>query len=455
MSALARWFKAQGYHVGGYDKTETTLTRMLVAEGMDIHYDAQSGRIPTEFYRKHETLVIHTPAVPQSHVEYQYFKGENYAIFKRSQVLGLITDNLITVAVAGTHGKTTTSSLIAHILKHSGANVSAFLGGITVNYNTNVLIGKPTPKIDTMQNVPIYGKHICVVEADEFDRSFLTLYPDIAVVTSMDADHLDIYGHHDELKKSFQDFINQIKVKGHLVIRKGLPYQLTTNKITYVYEYCIEGGNFSASNIRITHNKYIFDYKVANTEIKNIELSVPGYHNVENAVAAINACLLLEVPFELIKSGIESFRGVKRRFEYIINRPDMVYIDDYAHHPTEIEALLTSVRDLYPGKEITCVFQPHLFTRTRDFMEGFAKSLSIAHKVILLPIYPARELPISGISSEILLEKIPLDNKVLVEKDQLTAYLATQKPQLLLTVGAGDIDTCVEPIKNVFSNLNT
>lgn len=448
MSAIARWFKAQGFHVGGYDKTETTLTKQLVEEGMDIHYDNKVGRIPTEFYKKAETLVIRTPAVPKDNVELQYFEGEKYTLLKRSQVLGLITDSLITVAVAGTHGKTTTSSMIAHILKHAGANVSAFLGGITTNYNSNLLIGKPTPKIDAMPEVPPFGKHLCVVEADEFDRSFLTLYPDVAVVTSMDADHLDIYGQHDELKKSFNDFINQIKVKGHLVIRKGLDFEMKQNKITYVHPYSGDGGEFSANNVRVENGYFVFDYKAKSTEIKEIKLQIPGFHNVENATAAINVCILLEVPVEYIKSGLESFKGVKRRFEYIVRNEKVVYIDDYAHHPTEIEAFLKSVKALYPIKKLTCVFQPHLFTRTRDFAEGFSQSLSLADEVLLMDIYPARELPIPGVSSDMLYKNITSKNKKLVTKANLMEEIQKlNNVEVLVTVGAGDIDTLVEPIK--------
>lgn len=450
MSAIARWFKAQGHHVGGYDKTETTLTQQLEAEGMDIHYDNKVGRIPTEFYRKNETLVVLTPAVPKDNVELRYFQDEHYTIMKRSQVLGLISENLITIAVAGTHGKTTTSSMIAHILKHAGANVSAFLGGITANYNSNLLIGVPTEKIDKMPNVPPFGKHLCVVEADEYDRSFLTLYPDIAVVTSTDADHLDIYGAHDELKKSFNLFINQVKVKGHLVIQRDLTYELNKDKIIYVHQYSGKGGDFSANNVRVENGAFIFDYKAKSAEIKDIKLQIPGFHNVENATAAINACILLEVPVEAIKSGLETFRGVKRRFEYIFKTDQLIYIDDYAHHPTEIKAFLSSVKALYPQKKLTCIFQPHLFTRTRDFAEGFSESLSLADEVLLMEIYPARELPIEGVNSAMLLKNISSKEKQLVSKESLMDVVSKLKTDILVTVGAGDIDVFVEQIKNHF-----
>ncbi len=453
MSAIARWFKAQGFHVGGYDKTETTLTQQLEAEGMNIHYDNKVGRIPTEFYKKAETLVVRTPAVPKDNVELRYFEDEKYVLLKRSQVLGLLTEDLITIAVAGTHGKTTTSSMIAHVLQHAGANVSAFLGGITTNYNSNLLIGKPTVKIDKMPNVPPFGKHLCVVEADEFDRSFLTLHPDIAVVTSMDADHLDIYGEHDELKKSFNEFISQIKIKGHLIVRKGLDYKIEPKKITYVHEYASYPDAsslalFSAHNIRVQDACFVFDYRAKSSEIKDIKLQIPGFHNVENATAAINACILLEVPAELIKAGLESFLGVKRRFEYIIKKEDLVYIDDYAHHPTEIEAFLKSVKALYPNKKLTCIFQPHLYSRTRDFAAGFSESLSIADEVLLMDIYPARELPIAGVDSAMLLKSITSPKKQLVSKSNLMDKVKEINPEVIVTVGAGDIDIFVQPIKS-------
>lgn len=465
MSAIARWFKAQGYYVGGYDKTSTLLTQALIDEGMDVHFDNQVGRIPTQFYNKHDTLVILTPAIPKDNIELQFFENDRYSILKRSQVLGLITENLITIAVAGTHGKTTTSSMIAHILKNAGANVSAFLGGITANYNSNLLIGKPTELIDKRPDVPPFGKHLCVVEADEYDRSFLTLYPDIAVITSMDADHLDIYGEHDELKKSFNQFMNQIKIKGHLVIHHGLDFELNKEKLIYVHEYSAsslpfgEGvgidniHNFSAYNIRIENGYFIFDYKAINSGIKDIKMLISGFHNVANATAAINACILLEVPADLIKQGLETFQGVRRRFEYVIKTEKVVYIDDYAHHPTEIEAFLKSVEALYPNKKLTCIFQPHLYSRTRDFAEGFSQSLSLADEVILMDIYPARELPILGVTSEMLLENITSSIKYLTSKSELMNLLKTIEPEVIVTVGAGDIDMFVEPIKN-FLNSN-
>ena len=454
MSAIARWFKAQGYHVGGYDKTPTSLTQELINEGMDIHFDDKVGRIPTEFYRKDETLVIRTPAVPADNIEYQFFEKDRYQIMKRSQVLGFITEDLITIAVAGTHGKTTTSTMIAHILKSAGANVSAFLGGIATNYNTNLLIGK-TRSATTNGQDPILP-HLCVVEADEYDRSFLTLHPDIEVVTSMDADHLDIYGAHDELKKSFSQFINQLKIKGHLIIKKGLEYTLNHDKLLYIHEYSSspekEVKEFSAGNIRIEEGSFVFDYKAKSSGIQNIKMMIPGFHNVENAAAAINACILLEIPADKIKAGLESFKGVKRRFEYILKTEKTVFIDDYAHHPAEIEAFLSSVKALYPTKKLTCIFQPHLYSRTRDFAEGFSQSLSIADEIILLDIYPARELPIAGVTSELILGDIKTTQKSIIKKEHLLEYIKSIKPELLVTVGAGDIDAWVERIREIISS---
>lgn len=440
MSAIARWFKAQNFVVAGYDKTQTELTLALEAEGMDVHYDNKVGKIPTDFYKKPETLVVRTPAVPSNNIEFEFFEKERYIILKRAQVLGLITQDLITVAVAGTHGKTTTSSMIAHILKQAGTNVSAFLGGITANYNTNLLIGKPTPTIDIRPDVPTYGKHICVVEADEYDRSFLTLSPDIAVVTSMDADHLDIYGKHEDLILSFNQFINLIKIKGHLIIKNGLDCKPDFKKILYIHEY--PTATELKDSVRIEESFFVFDYKT----FKNIKMQLPGFHNVENAIAALQTCVLLEVPQDLIIAGLESFTGVKRRFEYIVRTTKVVYIDDYAHHPTEIEAFLSSVKALFPTKKLTCIFQPHLYSRTKDFADGFAQSLSIADEVLLMEIYPARELPMAGVTSDIIFKNITCFKKS-VSKENLMETLKNSHYEVLVTVGAGDIDTFVPQIK--------
>jgi UDP-N-acetylmuramate--alanine ligase len=432
MSALARWFRVQGFVVGGYDKTSTDLTTRLQEEGMDIHYDNQVGRIPTAFYNKAETLVVWTPAIPKENIELKYFQESDYVMLKRSQLLGLLTKNMRTIAVAGTHGKTTTSSMTAHILKSSGLPINAFLGGITVNYESNLLIGEKNG--------------IAVVEADEFDRSFLTLFPKYAIITSTDADHLDIYGQAEEVKKTFQSFASQIQSGGTLFLKQGLAIQPPQG--VAVKSYGWKEGSIRAENLKIENGTFFFDYVSPAHTIKNIALQVPGFHNTENALAAMSAALEIGVSEEKVKAGIESFKGVKRRFQQIYKSSKVVYIDDYAHHPAEIEAFLTSVKKLYEGKKVTCVFQPHLFSRTRDFMEGFAQSLSIADKLILLDIYPAREQPIEGISSAILLEKVTLKDKKHASKSDLLTVLEQEEIEVLVTVGAGDIDTLVRPIRN-------
>ncbi len=435
MSAIARWFRAQGFVVGGYDKTATELTARLKEEGMDLHYDDQVGRIPTAFYNKNETLVILTPAIPKDNVELKYFQESGYDIMKRAQVLGLLTKDMFTIAVAGTHGKTTTSSMAAHVLKFCGLKVNAFLGGITVNYESNLLIGEKNGLV--------------VVEADEFDRSFLTLYPDIAVITSTDADHLDIYGEADEVKKSFALFASQIKEGGKLFLRDGL--EVGQPKGVEINNYAYNGKSITAENLRVENGSFVFDYVSANHKIENIVMLVPGFHNAENALAAISIALEIGLEPEKVKAGIESFKGVKRRFQLILKSDKVVYIDDYAHHPTEIEAFLKSVKKLYEGKKVTCIFQPHLFSRTRDFMEGFAESLSLPDKLILLDIYPARELPIEGVSSKVVFDKVTIKDKILCTKAELMSILENEETEVLVTVGAGDIDTFVKPIKEMLT----
>jgi UDP-N-acetylmuramate--alanine ligase len=425
MSALARWFQAQGFLVGGYDKTASTLTASLEAEGMDVHYDDKVGRIPTAFYKKQETLVIYTPAVPENNIEFQYFKNERYVMMKRSQVLGLITGSYYTIAIAGTHGKTTTSSLTAHLLKSAGVEVNAFLGGITTNYQTNLLIGKP--------DAPV------VVEADEYDRSFLTLFPDQVVVTSMDADHLDIYGTHEEVKKSFQDFVSQMKTGGYLLKKRGLELQTLEGRTAS--EYHLTETSVHAENIRVENGCFCFDYVDGNSRIDGLTMQVPGYHNVENAVAAIAMVRKYGIADEKIKAGIASFTGVKRRFQYILKTEKLVLIDDYAHHPAEVEALLKSVRGLYPNRHITCVFQPHLYSRTKDFAAEFSESLSLADRVVLLNIYPARELPIEGVTSKLIADKVKSKEVRICPKEEMVETHSNLDLDIVLTVGAGDIDT--------------
>jgi len=428
MSGLARYFHHLGCIVCGYDKTSTDLTNELKNEGIQIIFDDNEEWIPMSFRKPDEgTLVIYTPAIPKDSAIVGFFQKRGFELFKRSQVLGLISKGKYTVAIAGTHGKTTTSTMVAHILKDSGKDCSAFLGGIASNYNSNVLYGK---------------NDIVVVEADEYDRSFLTLYPDIAVITSMDADHLDIYGDHQHLTDSFKMFASQIKSGGVLIHKQGLP--LDTG-----YTYSIkDAADAIALNIRIENGSFYFDFRNSNTDIKDIQLGIPGFHNVENATAAIEATLRLGVKPDAIKSALTSFRGVHRRFEYIVKTPEHIYIDDYAHHPEELRAAINSVKKLYPDRKLVTIFQPHLFTRTRDFADGFAEVLDMTDELILLDIYPARELPIEGVDAEMILSRMDLVNKRKLTKQQAIDAIANEKPTLLLTVGAGDIDQLVEPLKN-------
>ncbi|WP_410220035.1 UDP-N-acetylmuramate--L-alanine ligase [Pedobacter sp.] len=431
MSALARYFAKRGCMVCGYDKTQTSLTRALEEEGIHIIYTDDIAQIPDDFNAiNSEILIVYTPAIPKDSKVLNFFRDKGFSIKKRSEVLGIISRGMFCIAVAGTHGKTTTSSMIAHILTHTGYGCTAFLGGIATNYNSNVLYGK---------------NNVLVVEADEYDRSFLTLHPDIAVVTSMDADHLDIYGDATHLQESFHLFVGQIKEDGKLFVREGLPL----HGITY------SSGSQSALravNIRVVNGVFIFDFEDGFTTIKDITLSMPGRHNVENATAAIGVALSLGIKPTLIKKAVAHFKGVKRRFETIIKTEKQVYIDDYAHHPEEIRACLDAVRQLYPEKKLTAIFQPHLFTRTRDFADDFAKVLSTVDDLILLDIYPARELPIEGITAEMLLNKITVESKQICGKNLVAGLIKNKKPELILTIGAGDIDTLVEPLKETLNN---
>ncbi|WP_293297186.1 UDP-N-acetylmuramate--L-alanine ligase [Pedobacter sp. UBA4863] len=431
MSALARYFAKRGCVVCGYDKTRTALTAQLQQEGILISFLDEEDTIPVAFREKYEdTLVVYTPAIPKNSHILNFFQSKGFDLKKRSQVLGIISEGMYCVAVAGTHGKTTTSSIIAHILTDTGFGCTAFLGGITTNYNSNVLYSK---------------NNVVVVEADEYDRSFLTLHPDVAVITSMDADHLDIYGDESHLHESFNLFADQLKENGRLFVKDGLPVAGIT--------YSAAGTSaINAKNIRVEDGCFVFDFEDGYTPIKDLKLAMPGKHNVENATAAIGTALSLGIHPKSIKKAIASFKGVKRRFETIVKTNKHIYIDDYAHHPEELKACFDAVRQLYPEKKLTVIFQPHLFTRTRDFADDFAKVLSTADDLILLEIYPARELPLEGITSQMLLDKITCENKQVCGKENVIEIIKNKKPALILTVGAGDIDTLIEPLKNTLTH---
>ncbi|RQO71472.1 UDP-N-acetylmuramate--L-alanine ligase [Pedobacter sp. KBW01] len=432
MSALARYFAKRGQVVCGYDKTRTKLTETLEQEGILITYLDEAASLPCAFLdNQDDTLVVYTPAIPKDSKILNHFIHKGFSLKKRSEVLGIISKGMFCIAVAGTHGKTTTSSIVAHILKDTGYDCTAFLGGITSNYNSNVLFG---------------NNNVVVVEADEYDRSFLTLHPDVAVVTSMDADHLDIYGDKSHLEESFRLFAAQLKDGGTLYAHEGLPL---ANNTSYAASAT---ANARAENLRVQGSKFVFDYTDATQSIKDISLMLPGKHNVENTTVAIAIALALGIEADKVKQAVANFKGVKRRFEYIVNNGDQIYIDDYAHHPEELKACFDAVRQLYPDKKLTVIFQPHLFTRTRDFADEFAKVLSTADELLLLEIYPARELPLAGINAQFLLDKITLSDKKICGKDFVVQYVKDTKPELILTVGAGDIDTIIEPLKNTLNN---
>ncbi|NEU08651.1 UDP-N-acetylmuramate--L-alanine ligase [Flavihumibacter sp. R14] len=432
MSGLARYFKKRGALVCGYDKTPTVLTEGLMNEGIPVVFTDDADNIRFSFMEPDaSTLIIYTPAIPGNSPILNYFRSKGFTLKKRSEVLGIISKGMFTIAVAGTHGKTTTSSIIAHLLKDSGYDCSAFLGGIASNYNTNVLFG---------------DNNTVVVEADEYDRSFLTLHPDIAVVTSMDADHLDIYGDAGHLSESFKQFAGQLKQGGILINRKGLDLD---GGITYAAN---DDADIQALNIRIEAGEFRFDFKNSTNLIEDLQIILPGVHNIENAIAAIEVALRLAIPEEKIRAALASFRGVKRRFEYLVKTDRHVYIDDYAHHPEELRACITAVKTLYPDKKLCTIFQPHLFTRTRDFAKEFAEVLGMTDELIMLDIYPARELPIPGVDSAMILNEVLVTDKKILGKQETLDHLRATMPELILTVGAGDIDTLVKPIKNILGN---
>ncbi len=447
MSAIARYFKAMGKNVSGYDKTSTSLTNELVAEGIDIHFEDDLNLVKPEFKIAEDVLIVYTPAVPKDHKELNYFIDNKFNIKKRAEVLGLITKSTYTVAVAGTHGKTTTSSLIAHIFKVAHLDPSAFLGGITQNYNTNLLLSKDlvSPSPSPLERVGVRSS-LVVVEADEYDRSFLTLYPQLAVITSVDADHMDIYGDKIFMEESYSLFAKQVQSK--LVVKKSIEDTINAAVFTLTYSLNDATADYYAQHVKVENAEYKYEVVTPNGVFKNITLGLPGFHNVENSIAAIAIACLMDVSEDNIRLALKTFRGVKRRFDYQVKTDKLVFIDDYAHHPEELKACINSVKEMYPDKKITGIFQPHLFTRTRDFADDFAQSLDLLDECILMEIYPARELPIAGIDSKMLLDKMKLKNKRISQKKDLVQSIDKNKVEVLLTLGAGDIDTFVEQLKN-------
>ncbi|HHV85708.1 MAG TPA: UDP-N-acetylmuramate--L-alanine ligase [Petrimonas sp.] len=435
MSNLARYFMSQGISVAGYDRVETPLTKALTAEGAQIHYEDRVQLVPAEFLAKERTLIVYTPAVPASHSELQYFRQNDFTVMKRAQVLGEITKTSDAVCVAGTHGKTTVSSMIAHLLRQSEVDCNAFLGGILKNYGTNLLLSDKS--------------RITVVEADEYDRSFHWLQPWIAIITSADPDHLDIYGTPEAYRESFEHFTSLIRKNGYLILKKNISVTPRVDESVKVFTYSESEGDFHAENIRIGGGEIIFDFVSSDNRITDIQLGAPVKVNIENAVAAIAAAALSGVKPDEIRVAMKTFGGAKRRFDFQLKTPEIVFIDDYAHHPQELAASIRSIRQLYPDRKVTGVFQPHLYSRTRDFADDFAQSLSLLDDVILLDIYPAREEPIPGITSRIIFDKIRSKEKTLLKKAELLNFLKDKDMEVLVTLGAGDIEQLLPEIKQL------
>jgi UDP-N-acetylmuramate--alanine ligase len=429
MSALAHYFNANNKYVSGYDKTRTAITDGLEERGIEVHFEDSIGNIGDQFMNPNTTMVVYTPAISMDHKELTYFRNNDYDVKKRSEVLGLITENTFCFAIAGTHGKTTTTSILGHILNESNVELTAFLGGISENYGSNLIMK---------------GNKVTVVEADEFDRSFLTLSPDFACITSMDADHLDIYGNAKALREAFEAFADKIKPKGKLFVRNGLPLK----GITYGIE---DNADYSANNIRIQNGHYVFDVRTPSGTINNIQFNLPGRHNLSNAVIALTMAVEYGCPPEQLVKALASYKGVKRRFTYQVKTEELVYVDDYAHHPSEIDAVYGAVREMYPDKKVLAIFQPHLFSRTKDFADEFAQSLQKFDEILLLDIYPARELPIPGITSKWLLGKIENPNKKLIGKSEIISEINKSDATVVLTLGAGDIGEEVKHIKRSLS----
>ena len=433
MSSLARYFNQNGLNVGGYDKTSTPLTTILSEEGIKVHFEDLGENIPSEFQSKENTLVIYTPAIPAKLGEFIFLKDTGFTLKKRAEILGIITENSIGLGVAGTHGKTTTSTLLAHILDQSSKKCNAFLGGISTNANSNFI-----STIDA---------EFTVVEADEFDRSFLQLSPFASIVTTTDADHLDIYGDSNTFLEGFKQYAKKIDPAGFLV--RHVDVDLShPNTITYSFG---KGGDYFGNNAVFRDGKYFIDIQTESSLWPKVEIGLPGEHNAENAVGCVALCQKLGLTENEIRLGLATFKGVKRRFEYHLKNQNSIYIDDYAHHPTEIGAFINAVKKLYPSTEITAIFQPHLFSRTRDFFNEFAEELGKVDTIILLPIYPAREEPIEGITSNALLDAIKSESKMVLQPEEAINYIKNKKPQLTITIGAGDIDKIVSEIKSVLS----
>ncbi len=445
MSALARYFKFHGKEVSGYDKTETSLTKALQEEGIKVHYEDRPDLIP-----KDVQLVVYTPAVPKDHKELLFYQQNGYPVLKRSEVLGIITESSFNICVAGTHGKTTITTMVAHLLRHTGYGCNAFLGGIAVNYNSNYWSDK---------------RNVCVIEADEYDRSFLRLSPDVAVITAMDADHLDIYGTPEAMEEAFISFAGRIKSGGLLISKAGLRRGNELKAPSHV-KYGVENNKADvySTNIRMKQGSYTFDVVFRNETLHNITLNMGGLHNVENITAAIGVARHLGIEEDKIRNAVAGFKGVKRRFEYIVKEQGLengsvIFVDDYAHHPEELRALIGGAKKLFEGIKCTVVFQPHLFSRTKDFAEEFAESLDMADEVLLLPIYPARELPVAGVTSELITGGMKNVHKRIVSKEELLNWVKNdyvpalqQGGGLLITAGAGDIDALVQPIKSIIEN---
>ncbi|GAB2766426.1 UDP-N-acetylmuramate--L-alanine ligase [Salinimicrobium soli] len=432
MSALARYFNAQGKNVAGYDRTHSELTRELEAEGIQVITSNEVEALPEAFLEDSGSLIVYTPAIPKDHPQYLHFTADSYRMEKRAVVLGNLTKGYFTLAVAGTHGKTTTSTMLAHLLKSCGYEITAFLGGISENYHTNLLLE---------------GNTAMVVEADEFDRSFLQLVPNLAAITSMDADHLDIYGEDSQIKDSFKAFAALVPEDGKLFHAYGLPL----NGISIGVE---NNADISAQNVQVKNGSYHFDLKTQNGIYPGFSLSLPGKHNLQNAVTALAMAMEFGALPELLANALASFKGVQRRFSYRIKEENLVLIDDYAHHPAEIAAVHQAVREMHPGKKVLAVFQPHLFSRTRDFADGFAESLSLFDELLLLDIYPAREEPIPGISSEWLLKKVTNEIKELVSKNRLSEVIKQKHPEVVIVMGAGDIGEEVGKITRTLRGEN-